>query len=380
MECTHIPVKNIEEFVKRIYGSAPGRRIPITGSIEVTARCNLRCAHCYINLSACDHEAKDRELKTEEFYGIIDQIADEGCLWLLFTGGEPFIRQDFMDIYTYAVKKGLLVTLFTNGTYITPEIADRIAELPPLSIEITLYGSTKETYESVTGIPGSYGRCMNGIVLLMERKLPLELKTMVMTLNKKEVWDMKAYAENLGLKFRFDPVLNLRLDGRGGPESFRIPSHEVAALDLMDEKRLMEWNEFIEKFSGPPSEYIYDCGAGINTFNIDPNGKMSVCTLVRRPAYSLKHYTFHEVWHELIPQIISRKRMQMTPCRSCELISMCGQCPGMSQLECGDDESQIDYLCDIAHMRAEAFGLTKQKKEGDHYEESIKEAISQAKS
>lgn len=379
MECTHIPVSNIAEFVKRLYGNAPGRRIPISGSIEVTARCNLRCAHCYINLSACDHEAKSRELTTQEFYKIIDQIADEGCLWLLLTGGEPFIRPDFPDIYTCAVKKGLLVTLFTNGTNITPEIADHLAEWPPRSIEITLYGNTKETYELITGITGSYERCMNGIELLMERKLPLELKTMVMTLNKKEVWDMKAYAENLGLKFRFDPVLNLRLDGNDRPATARISSMEVAEMDLLDEKRLKEWHEFIEKFSGPPSEYIYDCGAGVNTFHIDPYGEMSVCMLARKQCYSLRHNTFHKVWNELMPEIISRKRKKITPCINCELISMCGQCPGYSQIECGDDESQIDYLCDIAHMRAEAFGLTKQKKEGDYYEESIKEAISQAK-
>ena len=108
---------------------------------------------------------------------------DEGCRWLLLTGGEPFLRPDFLDIYTNANKKGLLLTLFTNGTLLTPRSADLLAERRPFAIEITLYGATQQTYERITGIPGSYARCRRGIDLLLERNLPLKLKTMVMTLN-----------------------------------------------------------------------------------------------------------------------------------------------------------------------------------------------------
>ena len=90
----------------------------------------------------------------------MDEITEAGCLWLLFTGGEIFARGEFLDIYTHAKQKGLLVTLFTNGTLINPKIADFLVHWRPFAIEITLYGRTKETYERVTGIPGSYERCM----------------------------------------------------------------------------------------------------------------------------------------------------------------------------------------------------------------------------
>ena len=105
------------------------RRLPISGLIEVTQLCNNKCIHCYNNLPGGDLKAKEEELSFDEYRRILDEIVDAGCLWLLFTGGEIFIRKDFIDIYTYARQKGLLITLFTNGTLISSEIADRLAQL-----------------------------------------------------------------------------------------------------------------------------------------------------------------------------------------------------------------------------------------------------------
>jgi len=366
MECPHIPLINYGDFSKRFHDKVLSRRIPIEGSIEVTARCNLRCVHCYINLPLNDRAAQEKELTYKEFCNIIDQIVDEGCLWLLLTGGEPFIRPDFLDIYTYAKKKGLLITLFTNGTTITPRIADYLVEWVPFSIEITLYGRTEETYERVTGIPGSYERCIRGIDLLLERKLPMKLKTMVMTLNKHEVWDIKVYAESLGLDFRFDPVLNLRIDGDHKPADFRISPEEIIELDLADENRMRDWLEFCEKFQGPPTcpEYLYECGAGLSTFNIDSYGQLSVCIMSRFPSFDLLQGDFRKGWYDFIPNVLTQKWLREVPCKSCELISLCGQCPGWAQVEHGDQEKPVEYLCRIAHARAEAFGLTSLKKGG----------------
>src|SRR6266404_3411637 len=98
------------------------QRIAAIGTIEVTRRCPLECAHCYNNLPMDDQQARSRELTYEELCGILDEMAEAGCLWLLFTGGEIFARRDFLDIYTYAKRKGFLVTLFTNGTLITEKI------------------------------------------------------------------------------------------------------------------------------------------------------------------------------------------------------------------------------------------------------------------
>lgn len=361
MECPHIPLINYGEFSKRFHDKILSRRIPTDGSIEVTARCNLRCVHCYINLPLNDLAAQEKELTYKEFCNIIDQIVDEGCLWLLLTGGEPFIRQDFLDIYTYAKKKGLLITIFTNGTTMTPRIADYLAEWKPFSLEITLYGRTKKTYESVTGVPGSYEKCIQGIELLLQRKIPLKLKTVVMTLNKHEIWDMKKYTENLELDFRFDPVLNMRLDAGRQPADFRISPEEVVALDLADEKRIKEWIEFCDKFCGTPknSNYLYQCSAGRGTFHIDPCGKLSACMMARYPSFDLQEDSFRRGWQEFLPNVLSQEWSQEPLCKHCELISLCGQCPGWAQIEHTNQEKPVEYLCKIARLREEAFRLNR---------------------
>jgi radical SAM protein with 4Fe4S-binding SPASM domain len=359
VDCPHIPELGYGEFSRRLHGKLAGRRVPIVGSLELTFRCNLRCVHCYV---AHGHQGLPgrEELSAGEISGILDQVVDEGCLWLLLTGGEPLLRRDFREIYVSARRKGLLVTLFTNGTLITPEIADLLAEWRPFVVEITLYGRTQATYERITGIPGSHARCMRGIDLLLERGLPLKLKTMLMTLNRDELGEMEAYAEGLGVEFRFDPMLNAGVDGSAAPAGYRLPPAEVVALDLADAKRMASWQTFCERFVGPPSspESLYTCGAGAHTFHIDPYGELSACMIAREPHYDLRQGSFGQGWHDFIAQVRGQKRSQDIQCAHCELISLCGQCPGWAQLEHGDQEQAVDYLCQVAHLRANAFGIT----------------------
>lgn len=359
MECPHIPELNYGEFNKRLFEKVAGQRIPLAGSLELTFRCNLRCMHCYV---AHGHRGipGQTELTFAEICGILDQIVDEGCLWLLLTGGEPLLRPDFLDIYTYTKRKGLLISIFTNGTLITPRIADYLAEWHPFVVEITLYGRTQETYERITGIPDSHARCMRGIDLLLERGVPLKLKTTLMTLNKHELWDIKAYAESLGAQFRFDPMISAGLDGSGDPTALRLPPEEIVEFDLADANRLEEWQQFCEKFLGVPDDnrHLYVCGAGLRSFHIDPYGKLCMCIVSRVPDYDLRQGSFHEGWREFLPQV----RYQPSPgdylCNQCELLSLCGQCPGWARMEHGDPERPVDFLCQVAHLRSEAFGFT----------------------
>ena len=93
------------------------RRI-ISFDLEVTARCNNDCRHCYICLPAGDKAAKECEPIHEEIMNVADQAVDLGALWCLITGGEPLIRDDFEDIYLGLKERGLLVSVFTNACLI----------------------------------------------------------------------------------------------------------------------------------------------------------------------------------------------------------------------------------------------------------------------
>ena len=356
MSYSLVPKMSYARFTERLQPHVETERIPFFGSLELTFRCNLRCVHCYCNVPVNDAHAVQKELKTEEILRILDEVAEAGCFWLLLTGGEALLRKDFLDIYTYAKKKGFITTLFTNGTLLTPEIADYLAEWPPFSVEMTLYGATQATHDRITRVPGSFDRCKRGIELLLERHIPLALKTMVTTLNCEELPEIKAYAEALGVRFRFDPLLNPRLDGSKEPCRFRLSPQEVLKLDLADEKRAKEWQDFCQRAIRPfESDHLFVCGAGVSTFHIDPYGSMSPCEMARFQSFDLRWGTFREGWQSFVSDFLNLRTPKDYPCSRCELISVCNQCPGWAWLENGRLREPVEYLCQIAHLRADAF-------------------------
>lgn len=339
---------------------AKGMRAPVNGVIETTFRCNLRCIHCYVNESPGDASEIARELDTPRLLKLVDEIAERGCFFLLLTGGEVLVRPDFAEVYLHAVKRGLLVTVFSNGTLVTERVADLFAEHPPMLVEISIYGHTKETYEAVTQIPGSFEKCRAGISRLMERGVPVKLKTMALTVNQHEVADMQRFAEALGTTFRFDGLLNPRVDcGANRNGQLQLTPEQVVALDLNEPKRMADLKEFCERSCQPEdagvAEFVYTCGAGENSFTVDPYGNLQMCQLSRRHSFSLKDGgEFAEGWNEFFPKLRARKWQHNEACRRCNLISLCGNCPGAAEMETGDIEGMIPHFCEITHLRAHA--------------------------
>ncbi len=356
-------VRTYGEFSRSVNGHYSGQRTPLSVSIEITRRCPLNCLHCYNNLSMSDHEARNRELSKDEHFRLLDDLSTMGCLWLLYTGGEIFARKDFLEIYTYAKQKGFLITLFTNGTLVSGEIADYLQEWPPFAIEITLYGRTKETYEALTGIEGSYQRCLRGVALLRDRGLPLKLKTVPTTTNKHEVVAMKEFAEEeLHLDFKFDSLINPRIDCSQSPLGVRLSPEEVVALDLHWPKIAAEHRENAKRDlarSSPPAEgaTVYSCGGGMNSFAIDPYGHMSICVLSHQDTYDIRSGSVMEGWEQFLLKVRSKERKRISKCVKCRIHSLCSMCPANGELENNDPESPVDFLCEVAHLRAMALGF-----------------------
>ena len=350
------------DFSLVVHGRAEPLRVPVNGTIEVTNRCPLECKHCYNNLPMGDFVARAREMTLEEHKRLLDELAELGCLWLLFSGGEIFARRDFLDIYAYAKRKGFLITLFTNGTLITEKIADFLADLRPFTIEITLYGGTKETYEKLTGIPGSYDHCLRGIDLLLERKLPLKLKTVALSINKHEIPLMRQMAADRGVEFTFDAMINPRIDCSASPLAVRLKPSEIVQLDLENLERVSEWRRLARDHGSPvsvegESRQVYECGGGLNSFAVDPYGDLSICVLSHVDRYNVREGNFREGWEKYLLAVRTRKTTRPTKCNGCGLKSMCGMCAANGELENGDAESPVDFLCQVAHLRAETLDI-----------------------
>ncbi len=351
-------------FSRAIHERYFGQRAPLEVSIEVTRRCPLDCLHCYNNLPMGDSAARARELTFAEHCRLLDELLEAGCLWILYTGGEVFARPDFLNIYTEAKKRGFLVTLFTNGTLITPRVADHLAEWRPFAIEITLYGATRETYEALTQIPGSFDRCMRGIRLLLERKLPLKLKTVPTTVNQHEVYAMKRMAEEeFGVEFKFDPLVNPRIDCSQSPLAVRLSPEDAVALEFFDPQREAEYRRLAEMDRNRPvsdkqaAGTVYACGGGHRGCAIDPTGKMTICVLSHREGYDWRGGSFRDGWDGPLREIRARERRKATICTNCRIQSLCSMCAANGELESGDAEAPVEFLCQVAHLRAYTLGF-----------------------
>jgi radical SAM protein with 4Fe4S-binding SPASM domain len=348
-------------FSLGIHQRTAGTRSPMEVSIELTRRCPLECLHCYNNLPMADKDARNSELTLAEHKLLLDQIADAGCFWILFTGGEIFARADFLDIYAHAKSKGFLITLFTNGTMLTDRIANYLAEYRPFAIEITLYGATRETYEALTQIPGSYDKCMRGIRMLKERDLPLKLKTVPTTINRHEVYEMQRMAEeDLGVDFKFDPIVNPRIDCSQSPLAVRLTPEDAVALDLHEPRRVAEYQKLIDRDFAQPlveSDDVYVCGGGDSSCAIDPYGHMSICVLSHKETYEWRSGDFMAGWNGFLARERSKKKTVKTKCDTCRIQSLCAMCAANGELENGEAESPVDFLCEVAHLRAMAMGV-----------------------
>jgi radical SAM protein with 4Fe4S-binding SPASM domain len=341
-------------FSLRLHHEGQKQKLALSGTLELTTHCNLRCGHCYI----VDNTTRN-ELTTQEILRVLDEMVDAGCLWLLLTGGEVMVRKDFLEIYLAAKRRGLILTVFTNATLVTPEIADALADYPPFSIEVTLYGMTEATYEEVTGVKGSYQRCRRGIERLHAKGLPLRLKTVVLKQNQHERLDMETFAHSLGLEFRYDSTINPRLNGGLSPTATRITPEEVVQIDQNDPRRLAEWRKVWDDIERAPAadgdDHLFNCGAGLSSFHITPQGRLQVCELFPYPNVDLRTSSFLEGF-AVFRALRDRRYTTDSPCQGCKVNALCTKCAGFAYLETGDPEAPVDWLCDIGHLRAEMLG------------------------
>jgi len=352
MECAHTEWLSTPDYLAEFNRRTAEQRVPVCGSIDLTHRCNLRCVHCYVRPRSANQELEQRELSTERLVSILDEIADAGCLYLLITGGEPLLRRDFPDVYCHAKMKGMLVTVFTNGTLISDETLALFRDLPPHQVEISLYGATAETYGKITGAPGAFEHCLGGIERLLAAGLNVRLKTVLMTLNRHELPDIERMAEELGVEFRFDPAIFPRLDGDRAPIRLRIPAEEAVEKELADEVRLRRWRDYFRRRRDlAATDALYQCGAGLTYFHIDPYGNLRPCLMINEPAHDLRNGSFLTGWRDVMPRIRQRKARANHPCNACEKRVLCGFCPAFFALENGAADDRSEYVCEMGHAR-----------------------------
>ena len=321
---------------------------PLSGTFELTSRCNLLCRMCYIAVPvSAKKDERARELSARQWLALAREATDAGMLFVCLSGGEPFLRGDFFDIYEPLTTWGLNLTLFTNATLITPAIAHRLANNPPSRLEVSLYGATEAVYERVTSVPGSYRQCLRGIDALLETgRVPLLIKTALSRLNVHELPAMRDLAHARGVPFQAAWLLTPRRDRLPGTgEVIRLSAEEVVRLEQQEgvPARLEE-----PLPANIPHGAFY-CSAGRASFVIFAGGEMNACLDFPMPGARPLEVCFAAAWEA------TRKIVADCPpspvCSVCDNENHCPRCPAYSFLETGSTDEPVTYLCGIARER-----------------------------
>ncbi|MDP8216442.1 MAG: radical SAM protein [Candidatus Kaelpia imicola] len=345
------------DFSLKLHQKKWQKKNPVVAQFELTFGCNMHCRHCYSNCYN-NSEYLKRELNTKEVIDILDKLYKEGIFWLCFTGGDPLKREDFIEIYSYAKKKGFIITVFTNAALIDKKIADYFKRFPPFCIEITLNAVTEKIYEEISQVKGSFKLALNGIENLIKRDISLKIKTQATKQNYQELDAIKEFIEKRGLKFRVSAILNACLNGDLTPVTLRLSPKKVLEINERFRLNSMQEDEMPNiKFSTdvanqPPSDNLFRCAIGLDTFHITPTGEMILCTLVREPSINLLDTTasIQESHNRLLSEIRNKKFKTNSKCKTCLYWYLCSWCPGRAKLEIADEEAPLSYFCKLTHL------------------------------
>ena len=372
---------NYQIYSDRLFAKAGRMGIPLSGTFELTSRCNLDCKMCYIHKRANDAHARSLEMSTKQWLDLAKECQQAGMLNLLLTGGEPTVRSDFREIYTGCRKLGLMVSINSNGILMDDSMVAFLAANPPTRVNITLYGACPETYQRLCGDGSAYERVIHNILALRKAGVLVKLNYSVTQYNRRDGDEIYAFAEKHGLTlqtvtYMFPPVraceqgcfLADRMTPQEAAEAqmaydrLRMPP-EVLRQVLQDKLRGIRVEDPDSECQELPTERIR-CRAGYSTFWVTWDGQMRPCGMMTVPSADIRELGFAGAWKQ-----IRRAREEIfipAKCTNCEIANACDACPALCYAETGSFTEVPVYMCEKtrAYLELARKALEQERAEG----------------
>jgi radical SAM protein with 4Fe4S-binding SPASM domain len=329
--------------------------IPLSGTFEITSRCNFNCKMCYIHTSQCN--SKRIELPAEWWIEMGRQAVKEGMLFLLITGGEPLLREDFPYIYTELNKLGLIISINTNGYLLQGELLELFKRIPPNRFNVSLYGTNDDTYENLTGVRG-FSTVIKNIQAVREAGIDVRLNCSITGENAADIENIFNLARDLNVHVKTTSYMfpSLRNTGEYGKNDSRLSAEEAAAcrvkwskLRYDDEElfvRLKNMHNGLSSFEEScPEEGEFGkvrCRAGSVSFWLDKDGMMAMCGIIGG-GFDAKKLGFSEAWRR-VKEFTQGIRLP-AKCEHCKHRAFCHVCAAACYTETGSFSQVPEYIC-----------------------------------
>lgn len=345
-------MSNRSEPILSSYLHAKGAQLglPISGNFELTARCNFSCPMCYVHLCKARQE---QELTAQQWLSLAEQAKHRGMMFVLLTGGEPFLRKDFFEIYEGIKAMGLMVSINTNGSFLTGEIRRRLIENPPFRMNISLYGGCAETYRQMCGVD-AFHQVVENIMALVHSGIDVRLNYSITPYNHGDMERIYRIAKELDLQIKASSYMYPPIRARNQGASFqRLSAEDSARYCLEWDKIRMSQEDFLahaRRFSACgeracPVEKIdgVNCRAGTTTFWLTWDGKMMPCGMMPGLVALPLQTGFAQAWESIRSKI--RKIQLPDACKSCPKREPCSVCAAVCVSETGAFDGVPDYVC-----------------------------------
>lgn len=334
-------------------------RTPANGSIELLPLCNMNCDMCYVRLSRREMEAQGRLRTAEEWLEVGRQMKEAGVLFLLLTGGEPFLYPEFRKVYLGLRQMGMILTINTNGTLIDEDLAAFFGKYKPRRVNITLYGADDGAYERLCHYPGGYAKTLRGIRLLREQGVDVKVGGSLTPANQKDLDRLLDLEQELGVPVRVDTYMlpavrerSLPYDPRSRLEPEAAAEARIHALkremgpELFPQYVLQAVEQADRPEQGKEAPVQMACMAGRCSFTINWQGEMRPCVILNKPAFSVFELGFEEAWKRMVEE--TGKIRLNSKCSVCRARHLCRTCAASALLEAGSFEALPEYMCRYA--------------------------------
>ncbi len=291
---------------------------------EITYRCNEKCIHCYVDDKSKADEK--RELTLPEYKSVIDHLASMGCMALLLTGGEVSVRNDYIDIAEYAIEKGILVDIYTNGLTMSDEDFDRLCELPLNSVSFSLYGASALVHDAITQIPGSFEKTLKRMMMFKCAGIQTYFKSVLMGPNKHDMENLMLLSQRLKIEMQMASSIIPSHCGID-PDALRLNETEeyYRAYKLFDNHCMAKPVQMVRDLNGPI------CMCGQTSLSINPYGEIYPCVSMPVSLGNVRTDSIIDVWENSLQlkkiRQISFKDMACHP-ENCQYKDSCAVCMG----------------------------------------------------
>lgn len=338
-----------------IYQITRQNYIPIKCTYDIIYRCNLKCVHCFQ-----ENNINNRfEPSFEDIVNTVSELKKIGCMELLLSGGEVFLRNDIFELLEFLKNIKMGVVLFTNGTLLDENKVIKLSKMYVFYVGISIYGSNEYVHDSITQVNGSFQKSINAIKLLKKYGVRVVGKIVAMKCNAHDIKNTIDMLRGLDVEYEISPFISEGVYNDVKPLKNRMTDEQIISCARAT-------RPLSEAYSPTSSQNIEEqllCGAGSVTMHIAANGDVFPCMSIYRTAGNAYNHSLSEIWRnaDVFRKFRNIKYVD-SECSRCVNANICTRCPGVALEENGSFTTKPKEFCRITELWKKAYGDADTKK------------------